>query len=45
MKAKLLEGKSEAGANHLPIEKGNDTVVHRRVSILLSATRGITDAS
>lgn len=45
MKATLLEGKSEAGANHLPIEKGNDTVVHRRVSILLSATRGITDAS
>ena len=45
MKATLLEGKPEAGANHLPIEKGNDTVVHRRVSILLSAARGITDAS
>lgn len=44
MKATLLEGKPEAGANHLPTEKGNDTVVHRRVSILLSATRGLTDA-
>ena len=44
MKATLLKGKPEAGANHLPTEKGNDTVVHRRVSILLSATRGITYA-
>lgn len=44
MKATLLKGKPEAGVNHLPTEKGNDTVVHRRVSILLSATRGIIDA-
>ncbi len=45
MKAILLEGKPEAGANHLPTEMETDTVVYRQVSILLSATCEITDAS
>ena len=45
MKAILPEGKSEAGANHLPTETENDTVVHWRVSILTSATCEITNAS
>lgn len=45
MKATLLKGKSEAGANHLPAEMENDTAVLRQVSILLSAACLITDAS
>ena len=45
MKAILLEGKPETGANHLPTEMENDTMVHRQISILLSAICGIIDAS
>ena len=45
MKAILLEGKPETGANHLPTEMENDTMVHRQISILLSAICRIIDAS